>query len=167
MNLFEYVEDNPLNRTDPTGLLPCNAFQSMACDAECDAYCAKSGTFVDKATCTAWEKETTIGGVIVVTLGHFCDCTCKPKPKQTCTDAVKAALQAAVVAACKGPNSGRRCIPGMSRKEALENAAKFDACAAARDAINTKCFAGGDRGHQKAADDAPGSTPLQGRRGSS
>jgi hypothetical protein len=42
----------------------------------------------------------------------------------------------------------------MSTAEALTNAAKFEACAAARDAINNKCFGGGDAGHREAANNA-------------
>ena len=60
-------------------------------------------------------------------------------------------LQQEVSRLCKGTGSGRACSPGMSQADALANAAKFEACAAARDAINNRCFGGGDAGHQEAA----------------
>ena len=53
---------------------------------------------------------------------------------------------------CKSAESGRACHSGMSSAEALDNAAKFEACAAARDTINNRCFGGGDLGHQVKAD---------------
>lgn len=63
-------------------------------------------------------------------------------------------LQRAVSDACKGSQKGKSCHPGMSKEEALNNAAKFDACAAARDAINKICYGGGDVGHKQQADNA-------------
>jgi type VI secretion system secreted protein VgrG len=71
-----------------------------------------------------------------------------------CTPQEKYLLQQEVSRLCKGSDSGRACRSGMSTAEALTNAAKFEACAAARDAINNKCFGGGDAGHREAANNA-------------
>ncbi|MFM6321527.1 MAG: RHS repeat-associated core domain-containing protein [Microcystis panniformis] len=71
-----------------------------------------------------------------------------------CTPQEKYLLQQQVSRLCKGTESGSSCKPGMSSEEALANAAKFEACAAARDAINNRCFGGGDAGHREAANNA-------------
>jgi len=79
-----------------------------------------------------------------------CD-KCKP-PAPPCTDAEKAALQAAVNAACK---SGPRACKGTQDLATLQaNLAKNLACATAREAINNRCFNGGDAGHRQAAQEA-------------
>jgi RHS repeat-associated protein len=76
----------------------------------------------------------------------------KPRKCGDCTPAEHAALQAAVNAACK---SGPRACKGNQDLATLEaNLAKNLACAAARDAINNKCFKGGDAGHRQAANEA-------------
>jgi RHS repeat-associated protein len=81
-NLYEYTGDHPTIATDAAGLYPCDAAQTKACDAQCEAYCGKGNGAVAKAVCDAWEKEITVGGVVCEVLGFYCDCTCKPKNKK-------------------------------------------------------------------------------------
>ena len=66
-----------------------------------------------------------------------------------CAPQEKYLLQQEVSRLCKGSDSGKACRSGMSTAEALTNAAKFEACAAARDAINNKCFGGSDASNSK------------------
>jgi type VI secretion system secreted protein VgrG len=75
----------------------------------------------------------------------------------TCTEARHRQLQNNVDNLCK--NSGVKSCradknPGMKKPEALENAQKFEACAAARDVINKECYGGGDAGHIAQANEA-------------
>ncbi len=74
------------------------------------------------------------------------------RKRGNCTPAEHGALQAAVTTACKG--SSRSCDGLTDCKAILANAAKNTACLQARNAINTRCFGGGDAGHQRAADEA-------------
>ncbi len=45
----------------------------------------------------------------------------------------------------------RRCVSGMARSDLLTSIERFRACGTARDRINKKCFAGGDRVHRDQA----------------
>lgn len=63
-----------------------------------------------------------------------------------------AALQAAVVAACK--KGKRKCTNAQDCATLSANIGKNLACAAARDRVNKKCFAGGNPGHRQAANEA-------------
>jgi type VI secretion system secreted protein VgrG len=72
-------------------------------------------------------------------------------PPGKCTAAQHRRLQDEVDAACKIP---RRCDPGQSCPELLDNYYKNIRCAQARDEINNTCFGGGDAGHRQAANDA-------------
>jgi len=74
-----------------------------------------------------------------------------PPHEGDCTPAEHAALQAAVNLTCKVK---RRCNAIQSPAELQANLAKNLACAAARDAINKKCYKGGDAIHRNAANDA-------------
>lgn len=73
---------------------------------------------------------------------------------EDCTKKEWHSRQQAVSNTCKGTLSGRRCRAGMSQAAALDNAAKFEVCAAARAAINHKCDRGGDLAHIKARQEA-------------
>jgi Novel toxin 16 len=57
-------------------------------------------------------------------------------------------LQNEVDQACGQP---RRCVSGMARSDLLTSIDRFRACGAARDKINKKCFAGGDKVHRDQA----------------
>ena len=70
-----------------------------------------------------------------------------------CTPRQRVFMQLAVQIACKwgGPRS---CSPADSCEVNKEKISKNSACAAARRAINQKCFAGGDAGHKQAEAEA-------------
>ena len=51
-------------------------------------------------------------------------------------------------------NQPRRCKGGQDLATLQANLTTNLACAAARDAVNFKCFNGGDKGHKDAADQA-------------
>jgi Novel toxin 16 len=75
----------------------------------------------------------------------------------TCSESRHRQLQDKVESLCK--NAGAKSCradknPGMKKPEALENAKKFEACAAARDVINKECYGGGDAGHIQQANEA-------------
>ncbi|MHB9048515.1 MAG: RHS repeat-associated core domain-containing protein, partial [Pirellulales bacterium] len=155
-NLSRYVGNNPLRRTDPSGLMPRDA---LPCDAQ--------AWTIANAACQAQTPPANFEGPPKVRCGmkYSVDLfrelylktvyyECIWKPKCMCSKEELGALNAAVSAACDGANSGRRCYRGMLRDEALENARRFSACEAARNAINQKCFSGGDSGHQEAARNA-------------
>jgi RHS repeat-associated protein len=72
-------------------------------------------------------------------------------PPGKCTATQHRRLQDEVDAACK---IRRRCDPGQSCPELLDNYYKNIRCAQARDEINNTCFGGGDSGHRQAANDA-------------
>jgi YD repeat-containing protein len=57
-------------------------------------------------------------------------------------------LQDEVDRTCGQP---RRCVQGMSRSDLLTSIERFRACGVARDKINKKCFAGGDKVHRDQA----------------
>ena len=80
----------------------------------------------------------------------------KPKPKKPntgdCSKAEQAALQAAVTAACK--TGKRACNKSQDCPTLIANRAKNNACKAARQAINRRCYKGGDAGHRTAAQQA-------------
>ena len=156
MNLYEYVGDSPLTRIDPSGLIPLDA---LPCDAQ--------AWIIANARCRAETPPPNFEGPPTVRCGmkysvDFCRevflktvyYECIWKRKCICSKKELAALTAAKSAACDGPNRGSTCYPGMLREEALRNAARFRACEEARNAINQKCFNGGNSGHQEAARNA-------------
>jgi Novel toxin 16 len=69
-----------------------------------------------------------------------------------CTPQEHAALQLAVDTACK--RGKRRCTADQDLATLQLNLARNLACAAARDAINWRCYRGGDAGHRRAAIEA-------------
>jgi Novel toxin 16 len=75
----------------------------------------------------------------------------------TCTEARHRTLQDKVDA-LKLATSGKSCSekknPAITKADATANAEKFEALAAARDAINKECYGGGDEGHKIAANEA-------------
>ena len=162
INSYEYCGDAPLRRTDPSGTQtvvsdippdagPCDAIGWKLCNSICGHLPAPAnfeGPPKVKCGQTDTLKFNPYNGFYIWSTYY---CKCQWKQKCTCTKAERATLQAAVDVAC---SKGRRCQSGMSRDEALANAAAFDACAAARDAVNKKCFNGGDDGHQRAANNA-------------
>ena len=93
--------------------------------------------------------------------------TPKPKPKQEpktkpkkdfgdCTAAEHAVLNTAVGAACKGPafSCDKQKNPNLSCDEIKIRKANAAACLAAREAINKKCFKGGDKTHKAEEENA-------------
>jgi RHS repeat-associated protein len=77
----------------------------------------------------------------------------KPRPKPNfgnCTAAEHAVLNAAVGAACKGPqfSCNKDKHPNLDCPEIQARIGRATACAAARAAINQKCFNGGDPNHR-------------------
>jgi type VI secretion system secreted protein VgrG len=74
-----------------------------------------------------------------------------PAPKfGNCTAVEHAALNAAVGAACKGPqfSCNKAKHPNLDCPEIQARIGRATACAAARAAINQKCYNGGDANHQ-------------------
>lgn len=72
-------------------------------------------------------------------------------PPGNCSEEAYTRLANGVRAACKGPDSQRRCSESMSIQEIDANIAKFIACYAARVKLNSACFGGGDQGHRDQA----------------
>jgi RHS repeat-associated protein len=132
-NLYRYVFNSPIRYTDPSGLF-----------------------VVEGATSTTNPLGLLVAPALIIYDLIFpqpADAPTFPSNSQTdgCTRQERYELQREVSRLCKSAESGRSCHSGMSRAEALDNAAKFEACAAARDTINNRCFGGGDSGHQERA----------------
>ncbi|MBW4497542.1 MAG: hypothetical protein KME26_31650 [Oscillatoria princeps RMCB-10] len=132
-NLYRYVGNSPLNATDPTGLqllfspgpiLGPGLRQILPLFPGAEEY-----NNINQPS--NWHPR-------------FGDCTKNDWY----------VLQREVSDKCKGPNSARRCVDGMSTAEALANKAKFEACAEARRIINETCYRGGDPAHLEAIEQA-------------
>ena len=132
-NWYRFVANGPTGRTDPSGLAPARVV------AACEAYCKALGKVLDRVVeqwySTQWCRAY--------------KCVCRDTK---CTDAEKTVLQAAVTAACK--SEPRACNASQDLATLRTNFAKNIACAEAREAINRRCFHGGDDGHRQAAQDA-------------
>ncbi|WP_353928958.1 Ig-like domain-containing protein [Okeanomitos corallinicola TIOX110] len=148
VNLYRYVFNSPVNLNDPSG----------------ETAVAAPVIFIPGVGQVILIGVVIIGGAIIIS--EILDNTNVDSPADTATDAVENLkppgnctrqewyqLQQAVSNA-KGATQGKGCRPGMDRATALANAALFEAEAAARDAINTRCFGGGNAGHRIAADNA-------------
>ena len=72
-------------------------------------------------------------------------------PPGNCGEGEHRRLQNDVDSACGQP---RACRPGMNAVQLIINREKSRQCASARDRINKTCFAGGDKGHRDAANEA-------------
>jgi type VI secretion system secreted protein VgrG len=173
-NLYRYVRNNATNTTDPTGLLePGTATLSGAGTA--------LGTVAGFSAFTIGTiivAPIIIGGEIIVitNTGGAADKLGawfagvdyaiqtkpipppppnRPRPKKgpdgDCTPQERRFLQDAVNAACK---IKRACDGTQDLATLYANLAMNLACASARDAINLRCFEGGDTGHQQAANEA-------------
>ena len=100
-------------------------------------------------TCKYAKIEHTIlaNGTIIETRTPVCECEYEDR----CSKAAHGTLQAQVDSLCKGRKKGKQCNAKMTKYELFANAMKFQACAIARDAINQKCYGGGDDGHREQA----------------
>ena len=150
-NLYRYVFNSPINASDPRG---------EAAIAAAPIVFIGGGAII-------------IGGVIIfVGIGaglllseiledgnvqsptdSATDSVTDLKPPGDCTEQEYSELKQAVDDA-KLLTEGKRCTPDMDRETALANAALFDREVAVREAINKKCFRGGDDGHIKAVERA-------------
>jgi RHS repeat-associated protein len=141
INLYGFIGNNPANAIDPTGEAAAIGIGAGIGTAVCPGVGTGVGAVVGAIV-------TGVGIAIIACTPHS-----PPKPRcGDCTPAEHAALQAAVNAACKsGPS---KCTGSQDLATLQANLAKNAACAAGRDAINNKCFKGGDAGHREAADNA-------------
>ena len=149
VNLRRYVGNMPTVHNDPNGTNPAAAAIAVTClrNPRCAAAVAALGYATAQALANAIAKG-------IEGLADLIDKLLEDDNDSDCTATERAALQQQVNRLCKPPGAGQSCNSGMCPAEALANAAKFEACAASRDTINTRCFKGGDNGHRTAADQA-------------
>ncbi len=159
MNLYGYETSSPVNRRDPAGLFALGGLLGgisgrtilvgTGVTVVAGRGLAEGFTAAIRAAINAIQD---LYAIIIEDPDALPGRLARGRDSGDCSPAQHAALQAAVEAACKGASSG--CRPGMSQAELYANLARNEACAAARDAINRKCFKGGDAGHKEAADTA-------------
>jgi RHS repeat-associated protein len=142
VNLYRYVAGDPVGRVDADGTDPCAPADYQQCNVSCKAAENEREMFVKVAGC-----NVNLIPYLGFTL-RFVQCDCAYR-KRGCTDAVKAQLDAAVSAACKGPGAPRKCTCDMSNAEILKQIDAFTACNSARWEINSRCFFGGDFNHNE------------------
>ncbi|MCC7103327.1 MAG: hypothetical protein IT206_09660 [Fimbriimonadaceae bacterium] len=136
---YGYAEDNPITKTDPTGLRPCKPFEALACYTVCASQGARY-----TGTCTATEFL----GIVDV------DCHCQPLlPNCGCDAKRLGQLMLQIALTCSVP---RKCGPYLAappdKKRCpaiIANITLSLGCIYAQDALNKECFGGGDPGHKQ------------------
>jgi RHS repeat-associated protein len=163
LTLYEYSGSNPPNRTDSSGLkwdcIVCACCAGSA-GLTCSALCATSHWDVPGESFGScfWKCLKSVPGASqtwdLACVTACASCGGRKLPKLIpCSKKRKQQLQAAANLACKG-SGPFSCNPTQSCTTLKINFGKATACAAARDAINTICFRGGDQGHRQAAANA-------------
>jgi len=158
---YRYSFDNPTTYTDPSGnfplvcaaactlCAPCAVDLALVCsDCGTDLKCWRdciAGTISELPPAIKWGCGIACAGCIACLAREAVKRLCQPP----CSPAERAALQGAVNLLCK--KSGKTSCNSTQNCATLKaNLAKNSACAAARQAINSRCCGGGDPGHRQA-----------------
>lgn len=149
---YGYAENDPVKKSDPTGLRPCKPFEAL----DCYSYCADAGARYT-GTCTATDFWIPVGPILVPLVRVDCNCqpllpNCRCDPKRLGSLMLQIALTCSVPRKCQpylaAPPNKNRC-PAI-----IANITRSLGCIYAQEALNKECFDGGDPGHKKKIDQA-------------
>lgn len=143
---YGYAENDPVKKSDPSGLRPCKLFEAL----DCYSYCADAGARYT-GTCTASDFWLPIGPILVPIVRV--DCNCQPLlPDCRCDPRRLGRLMLQIALTCSVP---RKCGPYLAAPPnknrcpaIIANITRSLGCIYAQDALNKECFDGGNPGHK-------------------